>query len=252
MTDHRPALRASVARLRSILETISADDLARQAYPTEWSVSDVVSHLGSGAIIMRESMVAATTGRDVADGFNQSVWDEWNAKPAAARRTETIAADQAYLDAIDGLTDQQQADFQVSMGPMQLDLATFVQLRLNEHALHVWDVAVTLDPAATLPDDAADAIVDSLEMMGRWAGRPDGIERTLLVHTTGAERWFALATTAESVSLTPVAEGGSPDLELPAEAFIRLVYGRLDPAHTPAGLEHDRIITDLRQRFPGF
>lgn len=252
MTDHRPALRSSVARLRSILETVSADDLARQAYPTEWSVSDVVSHLGSGAIIMRESMVAATTGGEVADGFNQSVWDEWNAKPAEARRAETIAADQAYLDALDGLTEQQQADFQVSMGPMQLDLATFAQLRLNEHALHVWDTAVTLDPSATLPDDAADAIVDSLEMMGRWAGRADGAERNLLVHTTDPERWFTLATTADAVSITPTTGGGTPDLELPAEAFIRLVYGRLDPAHTPAGLEQDPVVADLRQRFPGF
>jgi hypothetical protein len=37
-----------------------------------------------------------------------------------------------------------------------------------------------------------------------------------------------------------------------AEAFIRLVYGRLDPDHSPAGLEQDPILTDMRRLFPGF
>ena len=41
-------------------------------------------------------------------------------------------------------------------------------------------------------------------------------------------------------------------IELPAEALLRLFYGRLDPAHTPAytadGIELDR----LREVFPGF
>ena len=39
---------------------------------------------------------------------------------------------------------------------------------------------------------------------------------------------------------------------LPAEAFIRLLYGRMDEAHTPpaesAGVELD----ELRPLFPGF
>ena len=40
-----------------------------------------------------------------------------------------------------------------------------VQLRLNEHALHTWDVEVVLDPNATLPTDAAAVIVDQLGML---------------------------------------------------------------------------------------
>jgi hypothetical protein len=35
------------------------------------------------------------------------------------------------------------------------------------------------------------------------------------------------------------------------EALVRLVYGRLDPAHTPAGAD-DADFDDLRQLFPGF
>jgi len=47
-------------------------------------------------------------------------------------------------------------------------------------------------------------------------------------------------------------EPGGAELRLPAEALIRLIYGRLDEAHTPpaetAGVELD----DLRQIFRGF
>ncbi len=47
---------------------------------------------------------------------------------------------------------------------------------------------------------------------------------------------------------------GAPDttrLHLPAEALIRLVYGRLDPEHTPA-IEGDADLDALRRTFPGF
>jgi hypothetical protein len=41
-----------------------------------------------------------------------------------------------------------------------------------------------------------------------------------------------------------------PDLVLPAEALIRLVYGRLDPEHTPpVGGTAD--LDELRRVFPG-
>ena len=43
------------------------------------------------------------------------------------------------------------------------------------------------------------------------------------------------------------------DLTLPAEAFLRLVYGRLDPAHTPSSVIGDTArLADLRKAFPGF
>ena len=41
-------------------------------------------------------------------------------------------------------------------------------------------------------------------------------------------------------------------LSLPAEAFIRLVYGRLDPDHTPASVDARGVDLDLlRRTFPG-
>jgi len=48
----------------------------------------------------------------------------------------------------------------------------------------------------------------------------------------------------------PGAAATSPEVELPAEAFARLVYGRLDGEHTPAG-EHGSALDILRRVFPG-
>ena len=42
----------------------------------------------------------------------------------------------------------------------------------------------------------------------------------------------------------------APDLVLPAEAFVRLVYGRLDPDHTPA-VRGTADLAELRAVFPG-
>jgi hypothetical protein len=39
---------------------------------------------------------------------------------------------------------------------------------------------------------------------------------------------------------------------LPAEAFVRLVYGRLDPDHTPPLTSRQVDLDRLRRAFPGF
>jgi hypothetical protein len=69
------------------------------------------------------------------------------------------------------------------------------------------------------------------------------------VITSDPERRFVLRT-GEAVTLAPSdGDAGPQELRLPAEAFLRLVYGRLDPAHTPSA-EGD--LADLRPLFPGF
>jgi hypothetical protein len=43
-----------------------------------------------------------------------------------------------------------------------------------------------------------------------------------------------------------------PVLRLPVAAFVRLVYGRLDPDHTPASVVAEGVdLDDLRKAFPG-
>ena len=68
-------------------------------------------------------------------------------------------------------------------------------MRLSEHALHTWDVAVALDPHVVLPDDAVDLVVDRLDALVAWTRRTQpGLK--VRVETTGAERVFLLSETA--------------------------------------------------------
>ena len=252
--DPLTALHASVARLDAIVGGFDADGIRAQAYPTEWSVADVLGHLGSAAVINQARLDAVLAGTDLADDFPQRVWDEWNAKDPDAKATDGLRADRACLDQMESLSDADRARVQYSLGPMTVDFARHVQLRLNEHALHTWDIEVVLDPNATLPTDAAAFIVDQLGMLAQWTGKPTGIEHDVQVHTVDPTRDFTIALGADRVALTPyeptVSNRDVPNLLIPAEAFVRLVYGRLDPAHTPA-VRGDADLDELRRAFPG-
>lgn len=248
--DHLVALHSSVARLRQTVEGLSANDLAASAYPSEWTIADVLSHIGSGAVIMARH-VDDVAARMVTDPeFATSVWSSWNAKTPAQQAADALVADRVLLDRVDALTAAQWAALRFSLGPMSLDLAGFLGLRLNEHALHSWHIEVALDPTATVAPDAAALVIDGLELIARFAGKAIGEERVLRVRTSEPVRDFTLMVGAAGVSLTSSEPHETPDLELPAEAFIRLVYGRLDPAHTPPISGADQL-DELRQVFPG-
>jgi hypothetical protein len=135
---------------------------------------------------------------------------------------------------------------------MDLDVIGLVKLRLGEHAVHSWDVAVALDSAATVSAEAVGLLIDGLGPLIGRAGRPAASPQTVHVRTTEPDREFVLDT-GEPVRLDEASSpNDGPRLTLPSEALLRLVYGRLDPERTPpvdaAGVELD----DLRKVFPGF
>ncbi|MGZ4784763.1 MAG: maleylpyruvate isomerase family mycothiol-dependent enzyme [Acidimicrobiales bacterium] len=250
MSHQLDALQASVLRLRGIAERLDPAQLEQPAYPAEWTVADVLSHIGSGAVVLGRRLDDSIAGAEPDPGFGPSVWDEWNAKSPAAKRDDALAADAGLLERLNALTVEQRAAFRLVMGPLDLDFDDFVGLRLNEHAVHTWDVEVTFDPSAELAPTSVAVVIDSLEMIAGFSGRPTGTEQTVRVHTTGPDRDLTIVVGARSVSLQPGAGSGPPDLELPAEALIRLVYGRLDPDHTPA-VEGGQLLDELRPVFPG-
>jgi uncharacterized protein (TIGR03083 family) len=237
-------LRDSAARLAALVGPLTPDELRQGAYPTEWTIADVLSHLGSGAVIFRGQFGG---GLDM-----QAVWDEWNAKTPDAQAADVLLADRALQDRLAELTPDDEARLRFAMGPMELDLTTFLSMRINEHALHTWDVAVADDPSATVPDAAAALIVDTLPMISRFGGKPTGSTRSISIRTSAPTRYFTVALTPDGVTLAPSDPVDGPDLELPAEALIRLVYGRLDPDHTPTVEGSEDDLDELRRAFPGF
>ena len=134
---------------------------------------------------------------------------------------------------------------------MSFDITGFVGLRLNEHALHTWDVEVATDPKAVLPTGVAGVVIDNLELVARFTAKPTGDPTTIVVRTTAPERHFTVDLTPEHATLSPAKPPSAVDLELPAEAFARLVYGRLDPDHTPPVQGDARLLGVLRRTFPG-
>src|SRR6202035_617843 len=124
-------------------------------------------------------------------------------------------------------------------------------LRLSEHAVHAWDVAVTLDPAAKVAPDAVDLLVDRLPMLAGFLGKQAPAPVAVAVTTTaGPQRAFTLDT--GGVTLAPAGEDDATAaaLALPAEALLRLVYGRLDDEQDvqASGV----TLTELKSVFPGF
>jgi uncharacterized protein (TIGR03083 family) len=245
------ALRASVDRLHALTSGLDDDQLVSPSYCDDWTIAQVLSHLGSGAVISRRSLQDVMAGTATPDDFNQSVWDEWNAKSPRAQADDALVADEALTQALEAVGEAERATLTFSLGPMSLGFNDMFGLRLNEHVFHSWDIAVMFDDAAGLPEDATGLVVDNLSLIARFSGRPDGQDRTIAVRTTGPERDVALRLSTDGVEVGPGEPGPSPDLELPAEALGRLVYGRLDPEHTPAFTGDTALLDALRAVFPG-
>jgi uncharacterized protein (TIGR03083 family) len=251
MTERIEALRRSSARLHGIVEPLSTAQLRTPAYPSDWSVADVLSHIGSGAVIMQRRIEAAVAGEDLTGDFAPGVWEEWDAKTPTEKAADGLAADRTLLGYVDGLSDDERSRITIDLGPIEVDLDELLGLRVNEHALHTWDIEVTFDPTATIPRDEVALIVDNMAMIAGFTAKPTGLRHDVHVHTTDPERSFVIAFGETSVALTPCLDADcAPELELPAEAFVRLVYGRLDPAHTPPG-RGTADLDELRRAFPG-
>jgi uncharacterized protein (TIGR03083 family) len=252
MPDPLSALRTSVDRLANLVRPLDDVAVTGRAYPSQWTIADVLSHLGSGAVIAQRRVDDALSGSPTPEDFNAGVWDEWNAKSPRIKVDDGLLADGAFVARLEAVAPGERARFRTSMGPFEFDWDAFVGMRLNEHLLHEWDVTVSADPAATLAADGAALVVDNLELIGRFTAKPNGDPRAITVRTTDPDRSFAVTIEPGTVTLASAATADQPDLSMPAESFVRLVYGRLDPGHTPPSVAGELAALDqLRAVFPG-
>ncbi|MDQ1403334.1 MAG: hypothetical protein QOG03_1650 [Actinomycetota bacterium] len=245
------ALRSSVGRLAAIGGGLDAGDLRRQAYPTEWAVHGVLSHLGSAAEITEHRIDSVLVAEQLDQAEVERIWAEWNAKSPEQRRDDALAAEESLLARFDAMTSDERSSFRFEMGPLVVDLAKFVGLRVNEHVLHSWDIAVTFDAAAVIPNDAVEVIVDSLGIIAGFVAKPTGTDRVITIATSAPERAFTVTLKPDAVTFEAVEPSAAADLTLTADAFVRLVYGRLDPQHTPPFTGDADVLDELRRVFPG-
>ena len=245
------ALRASHDRLSAIVAGLDADGLRAQSYDTDWTIADVLSHLGSGAEIFLLSLDAGVTGAQPPTMAEfQPIWDTWNARSPEEQAEQSIAVNDALVSRIESLTPAERAAFSITMfGRMTLDLAGFLGMRLSEHAVHTWDVAVAFDPEARIAPEAVGLLAVRLPMMAGFMGKKQDEPSVVEISTIAPAVTFTLDT--GGVALTPGSTGAKASLALPAEAFVRLVYGRLDDEADVTAAD-GVTVPELRAVFPGF
>lgn len=253
------ALHAGADQLVPVVEGLTDEQLTGPSAASEWTVAQVLSHLGSGAVITLGVLDAMLAGRPN-PGFeaNQPVWDRWNAMTPQEQKDGFLEANAALLARYDGIDAATRQSLMVDMGflPQPVPLATAATFRLNEFALHSWDIRVALDPSATVHPDAVPLLLGQVAFMLGWLAKPaplDGRTVTSSVTLTGPDSTFGL-TLGEAPSLGEPPADPQATITLPAEAWLRLVSGRLGPDHTPAGVAvtGDLSLDLLRQVFPGF
>ena len=250
--DSIDVVRRSQDRFASILGTLPADQVSAPSYDDEWSIADVASHLGSQAEIFNLFLDAGLEGAEPPshDAF-LTIWDRWNAKPPADQVADSVAANENLVARIEDIPADDRGAFAVEMFGGTRDLGALTAMRLSEHAVHTWDIAVALDPEATVAPEAVGLLVDQLPGTASRGKSVPGAA-PLVVTTTDPARTYRI-TFEPDLSVQLVDGVAAADLTLPAEAFIRLVYGRLDPAHTPSSVTGDTgRLADLRKAFPGF
>jgi uncharacterized protein (TIGR03083 family) len=253
------ALRRAQDRLAALVGSLEPDDLTRPSYDDEWTIADVLSHGGSGADIFGASLDAGLAGRDEPgmDTFPE-VWARWDAKSPQARATDSLAVNEAFVARLEGLSDAELAGIDLNLFGMEVDAPALARMRLSEQAVHTWDIAVVLDPDARIDAEPVALLMHTLPQLAQFTTKPDQWRgpRPFRIHLTARDPDDELALTiGDAVTLGPQSGAASDaTITLPAEALLRLVYGRLDAEHTPAaeitagGVDLD----DLRPVFPGF
>lgn len=255
------ALRSTHARLARRVETLSDEDIARPSGAQEWTVAQVLSHLGSGAEIGLDTLRTAQAGRQRPTDANQAVWARWDAMSAREQADAFLPASAELVSAFEGLNAEQRASLRVPLAflPEPADVALLTGLRLNEASLHTWDVEVAFDPSASLPQDVAAVQLDQQHgplgfMLRRLAKTEPIAPRTvLLIRTTAPQRTLGLDLD-NGATLTDEPAQPDGELRLPADALLRLFTGRLPAERTPAGVHvtGPLSLAKLRDIFPGF
>jgi len=240
-----------------VAEPLTPEQARQPGYPSEWTIAQVLSHLGSGAEINGLILDAGLAGEEPpAREAYPPIWDRWNSKTPEEQAADAVKADAELVEKVTANVESP-ATFTIWSGPV--DVRGLAAARLSEHALHTWDVAVALDPNATVIPEAVNVIIDLIGRVAEYSAKPSTWRGLVHVTTIGPGREFAL-NVGESTTLEPWAtseaagqQSADATLTMPAEALVRLVYGRLDAGHTPDRISASGItLDDLRSIFRGF
>jgi uncharacterized protein (TIGR03083 family) len=250
------SLRTHHDRLAEVVGELTPDQLSGPSAASEWSIAQVLSHLGSGAEIFLPRFTAGIAGEKAPDADNQAVWDRWDAASPADQASGFLEHDERLVGLLEELSPDQRSTITIDLGftPEPVPLLQAIGMRLNEVAAHSWDVLAGLDDTATVDAEAADLMLEQLSgpaafMLG-FIGKADQVDEPVVVDLDG----FTL-TVDESVGLASgKAEGSTATFNGPHEAAFRLFTGRLKDGYTPddVSVSGNVDLSALRRVFPGY
>lgn len=249
------ALSVAHRRLAMVAGQLTPEALVLPSYCPGWSRAQLLAHLGAGAEVVGDVLEAARTSTTApAAEARRAVYARWEAKTPAAQATEALEADAALVERLRALDDAARRDTPVELLGATRGVAELVAVRLSEETVHGWDLAVSLDAAARLPPEAAAALLGVVELMAPVVAHraPHPVRRAVV--TSEPEAAFLVEREDGVTRVVPLQGEERVDVvHLPAEAFVRLVYGRLDAAHAPELPEVELpALEELRALFRGF
>jgi uncharacterized protein (TIGR03083 family) len=255
-TDLITALRTLHDALAARALELSPDQLRERSYDTEWTVGDVLSHLGSGAELglmgLRSDAEDSPTPEESA-----VVWAQWSARTPEQQAVEAIRLDEEYVAALETCDERTVAGLARELAGLDVDASDILAMRVAEQTMHGWDIAVAFDDDAALPAVGVPGIFQILWLTLRFATQPYDGELRVRILTTDPEGDYLLEIIGGETRLKPSEKNIDTaaldgELQLPAEAMLRLFYGRLDPRHTPPHKASDEALLErLRALFKG-
>ena len=116
---------------------LDATGLTQPSYDSEWTIAEVLSHLGSQAEIFSLLVDAGLTGGDAPgpEAFGP-IWDVWNARSPEEQRSESRVANESLLRRLEGLEPEELEAFRLAAFGIEIDADWLLRMRLSEHAVH--------------------------------------------------------------------------------------------------------------------
>jgi uncharacterized protein (TIGR03083 family) len=248
ITDRIAVAESLATDVRKYVGGLDSQQLSRPSVCAEWQIADVFSRLIGGAERQTESMRRGRTGdAGPPAGFVPLPSAELSAVNARRDidRREQLGND--ILRAYDSAYDELHREF-AGFGPDDwetpcwhlrrgaMPAAEYVDLRIQELAVHDWDIRSALEPEATIAADSLSALFD---MSPRWLGmcfRPGQRLESNVVYRfdIGRDQSRSFVVTVEGDRFDISKETGSeaPSLVVSCEAseYFLFTYGRRSAA----------------------
>jgi uncharacterized protein (TIGR03083 family) len=226
------------AQLGAIGEELRALDAAGWDAPSwceGWAIKDVSAHMAESNDRFYRIVSAALEGAPVPD-FTAAERAERQAAVKGQGSAEIVrqlqARGNATFDLLEGASVEALART-VTVPAGRLTLLEVAPQRLNECTLHSWDIRYARDRDTTLDEAAVPFLLDRViaaapRFGGRGAAGASGATYHIQLGGPSADAVTLAVADGVVTATRGASDRADVTLRMPAEAFIRLVWGRLD------------------------